>query len=285
MANVGAMENLFARHRAVLLAYARGLAGGLLFGLPLLYTMEMWWLGFSLPPHHLIIALVANFGLLLLLEHFSGFRENATFGDEVQDAIVALGLGLGVSVVMLGIINVLRPEMSLYEFAGKLTMQTIGVSIGISVATSMVGSADGEEEESQRRRENVGFWGNQGEAIAGAIFLALNIAATEEPIMIAMQMTPLHCLVLLMMTLALVFAITYALDFRGGIPRSEETHWWGIFFRDSVSTCATALMVSAGALMLFGDINFNTGLLAAVQMTVVLGFAASLGAAFARLLI
>ncbi|MDQ3135846.1 MAG: TIGR02587 family membrane protein, partial [Acidobacteriota bacterium] len=25
--------------------YARGVAGGLLFSLPLLYTMEVWWMG------------------------------------------------------------------------------------------------------------------------------------------------------------------------------------------------------------------------------------------------
>ncbi|HEX4668040.1 MAG TPA: DUF2391 family protein, partial [Chthoniobacterales bacterium] len=26
--------------------YARGIAGGLMFSLPLLYTMEVWWTGF-----------------------------------------------------------------------------------------------------------------------------------------------------------------------------------------------------------------------------------------------
>jgi len=30
--------------------YARGIAGGMMFSLPLLYTMEMWWSGFILHP-------------------------------------------------------------------------------------------------------------------------------------------------------------------------------------------------------------------------------------------
>ena len=31
--------------------YGRGIAGGLLFSLPLLYTMEVWFAGFLMPPH------------------------------------------------------------------------------------------------------------------------------------------------------------------------------------------------------------------------------------------
>lgn len=31
---------------ASLQEYARGIAGGLIFSLPLLYTMEVWWAGF-----------------------------------------------------------------------------------------------------------------------------------------------------------------------------------------------------------------------------------------------
>ena len=30
--------------------YARGLAGGLMFSLPLLYTMEVWWRRFVIEP-------------------------------------------------------------------------------------------------------------------------------------------------------------------------------------------------------------------------------------------
>jgi hypothetical protein len=33
--------------------YARGIAGGLLFSLPLIYTMEVWWAGFTSHPMRL----------------------------------------------------------------------------------------------------------------------------------------------------------------------------------------------------------------------------------------
>ncbi len=276
------MFNWLTREIDTLRAYARGLAGGIIFGMPLLYTMEMWWLGFYLSPEKLLIALAANFCVLLVLERFSGFREDTSFMEEVQDAIVALGLGMFVSVVALALLNVLRPGMGLYEFTGKVIMQTIAVSIGISVAMAMLG----ESQQAQRReKEENTFWGNQAESVAGAVFLALNVAATEEPLMIGMQMRPAHSLALLIVSLLLVFAVTYALQFRGGIGRSEKTRWWNIFLRDSISTYTTALLIAAGALLLFGRIDLQTGILPAVQMVVALGFATALGASFARLLI
>ena len=48
--------------------YARGLAGGLMFSLPLLYTMEVWWSGFVAQPMRLLVYVTATFVLLLSYE-------------------------------------------------------------------------------------------------------------------------------------------------------------------------------------------------------------------------
>jgi uncharacterized membrane protein len=45
--------------------YARGIAGGLMFSLPLLYTMEMWWAGFTSQPERLLLYIAATFALLI----------------------------------------------------------------------------------------------------------------------------------------------------------------------------------------------------------------------------
>jgi len=45
--------------------YARGVAGGLLFSLPLLYTMEVWWAGFVAHPWRLALYVAGTFLLLL----------------------------------------------------------------------------------------------------------------------------------------------------------------------------------------------------------------------------
>ena len=46
--------------------YGRGIAGGLLFSLPLLYTMEVWWAGFIAHPWRLFGAVVVTLVLLHL---------------------------------------------------------------------------------------------------------------------------------------------------------------------------------------------------------------------------
>lgn len=292
------MLNWLTREKDTLRAYARGVAGGLLFGTPLLFTMEMWWLGFSMSAETLLVAIVANFGILLILERYSGFRQNTGFWEEVQDAVVAQGLGFVVAMIVLSLINLLRPGMSFDEMVGKVLLQTIGISIGISVAISMLGeqednqgddhddskSATGGDSEDDRKKM-AGFWGDQAISLAGAIFFGLNVAATEEPLMMGLQMEPWQSLVLLVLSLCLVFAITYALQFRGSMPHTGERGWLFVFLNNSTSTCATALLCSAGLLYLFGRLPLDTGIMSALQMIIALGFATSLGAAAARLLI
>ena len=59
----------FSHHRSVLQSareYGRGVAGGLLFSLPMLYTMEVWAAGFRLSPGRILVLASATFVLLLI---------------------------------------------------------------------------------------------------------------------------------------------------------------------------------------------------------------------------
>jgi|ERR687895_1137849 hypothetical protein len=49
-------------------AYARGVVGGLLVGMPTLMTMEMWWGGFTIPSVRILLLVVVNFGIFLVLQ-------------------------------------------------------------------------------------------------------------------------------------------------------------------------------------------------------------------------
>src|SRR5687768_18331824 len=74
--------------------YARGLAGGLLFSLPLLYTMEMWQTGFSVGPIRLLIGLGATLAVLMAYNFYAGIRRDTTFAEIVIDSVEELGLAL-----------------------------------------------------------------------------------------------------------------------------------------------------------------------------------------------
>ena len=57
-------RRLFDVDASFFVALARACAGAVLFGLPLLMTMEMWWLGFLIRPERLALFLL--FGIPLL---------------------------------------------------------------------------------------------------------------------------------------------------------------------------------------------------------------------------
>ncbi len=95
--------------------YARGVAGGLIAGLPLLYTMEVWWLGETATPLHVLVMLVfatVPVGILVLT---AGFRKDSdvSIGDVVIDTSTALLLGIVTCAVVLLTLQRLTIDTSL----------------------------------------------------------------------------------------------------------------------------------------------------------------------------
>ena len=75
-------------------AYARAFAGAFIFGIPLLFTMEMWWIGEYADRGKLLaflaIALIANFGL----NYVSGFRREWTLAATIEETIEVVAVGV-----------------------------------------------------------------------------------------------------------------------------------------------------------------------------------------------
>ncbi len=57
--------------------YLRGIAGGVMFSLPLLYTMKVWWASFTMHPLRLLLYVLATFTLLLGYNRYAGFATSA----------------------------------------------------------------------------------------------------------------------------------------------------------------------------------------------------------------
>lgn len=73
---------------------ARGIAGALLFALPMLMTMEMWELGFYMDRSRLLLLLLVNIPLLIVLSSRVGFEETSTWRQAIRDASIAYALGI-----------------------------------------------------------------------------------------------------------------------------------------------------------------------------------------------
>ena len=260
---------------------ARALAGAVIFSFPLLMTMEMWWLGFYLDRPRLFLFLALTLLLLIPLNYFVGFERTVSLFEDVMDAFVAFGIGAVSSAALLTLFGVLTPRMDVGEVAGMIAIQTVPASIGAVVARGQMGGGENETEEKKKRS---GFAGQLFIMVAGAIFLAFNVAPTEEMILIAFKMTPWHALALIVLSIAVLHAFVYALDFRGEEKLPEGMGFAAGLVTFSIAGYAIALVISLYVLWTFGRTD-GASLDQIAMMTIVLGFPSALGAASARLLI
>jgi putative integral membrane protein (TIGR02587 family) len=273
-----------AQARRFLIGLARGGAGALLFSLPMLMTMEMWFIGFYMERERLLLLLILNLPLLLCLSHRIGFERTGSWQESARDAIVAYGMGIAASGLVLVLLGVIKPDMPPGEWVGMVALQAVPASIGALLGRSQLGMSDGEKED-EDIQENVTSYATELFMMAvGAVYLSLNLAPTEEMILIAYKMTVWHALALLVLSVLLMHGFVYALAFRGSHSLEAETPVWHAFFRFTLPGYAVALMVSLYTLWTFGRLD-NLGMTQALVTIIVLGFPAAIGAAAARLVL
>ncbi|WP_309627781.1 TIGR02587 family membrane protein [Brevundimonas sp.] len=267
-------------------SYVRGLArafgGALIFAFPLLMTMEMWSLGVSITPLRLGVFLALSLPLLFGLSYYAGFRETFGWLDDAMDALAALAVGVVTSAVLLALFGVLTPAEPANAMLGQLTLQAVPAAIGALLARRQLASGndagtDGSEEENTRET-----YGSELFLMAvGALFIAFNVAPTEEVVLIAYQMTPWHALGLMILSLGLLHTIVYSLGFAG--QHSHEQPWQA-FMHFTVPGYLIALLVAVYVQWTFGHMDGQFGAQLAMT-TVVLAFPGALGAGAARLLV
>lgn len=277
---------------------ARGAAGALLFGIPMLMTMELWQLGFYIERNRLFVLLLLNIPLLVMLARVIGFEKTATWREACRDAVIAYALAVIMSAAILAMLGDLKPDMSLSELIGKISIQSVPASIGAILGRSQLGGQsdeDGGSDEDRANRADDGrdpvenslstSYGRELFLMAvGALFLNLNVAPTEEVILISYKMTPWHALAAILASITIMHGFVYAVAFRGTHDIPEETPWWHIFIRFTLPGYVVAMTISVYVLWVFGRLDD----IAPTQMlmsAIVLCFPGAIGAAAARLIL
>ncbi|WP_066834635.1 TIGR02587 family membrane protein [Rufibacter ruber] len=277
--------------------YGRGIIGGLLFSLPMLYTMEVWWTSFDVSPWQLMLYVALTFVLLLAYNAYAGLRASASWKEVAIDSVEELGLGLVLSFLFLCLLGRIVPgEMSLQRIVYMVAVEAMPVAIGVSVGTAQLGASPEDEEEEKADREPASSLPGQkqGDAstleqillatCAGMLFAA-NIAPTDEVMVIATGATPVQLLLMLLVSLSLSGSILFYIGFRGAYETPAQKApsllevVWGLSL-----TFASSVCVSAGALWFFGRFE-GVGLQVGVEATVVLTVVAALGASAGRFLL
>jgi putative integral membrane protein (TIGR02587 family) len=270
------MASEAAREEAYLRGLARAAAGALIFGFPLLMTMEMWQLGFHMDRLRLAAFLVVIALTVMGLARFAGFRDETNLLDDVLDAAAALLVGAVVSAAMLALFGLIGPGQGLGEVAGMVAVQAAPASIGAILANKQLHG----QRRGRSKEDRAGYLGQLFLMAAGAVFFAFNVAPTEEMILIGFKMTPWHAVALIGLSLAALHALVFSVGFGG-----QETHEGHVqaFFHYTLGGYGVALLVSAFTLWAFG--RLDAGLSDAVRSIVVLAFPSALGAAIARLVV
>ncbi len=260
--------------------YARGIIGGLLFSLPMLYTMEMWWAGFMANPLRLLTYFLVGLLLLLAYNQYVGIHGGHSFIEGIIESIEEMGMGLLVTAFILWITGRILPGMSMSEISGKMVVEGVTVAIGISVGKTQLGNNEGEEEEKRapHLQREIGL------AICGAILIASNVAPTEEVIVIALETVNYQLLIMCLISIGIGALVLYYINFKGskkGVvpPQSKSDVLAGVLIMYAIALASSGFM-----LWFFGRFE-GLALHAMVAETVVLSFPATLGASAGRLLI
>lgn len=264
-------------------SYGRGLAraaaGAIIFSFPLIMTMEMWELGFYVDRLRLALFLAVTCATVYGLSVFAGFRESEGAVDDVLDTLAALAVGFVVSTALLALFGLVSPDMPLREIVGKVAVQAAPASIGAIVANKQLqGNGEGAE---NPREARAGYLGQLFLMAAGALFLAFNVAPTEEMVLIGYKMGPWHAVAAVAASLILLHAFVYTVGFGG---QAEHEGHLRAFAHFTLAGYGAALLISLYILWTFGRLD-HASVGETVRAVIVLGFPASLGAAAARLLV
>ena len=255
----------------------RGVAGGVLLGVPLLYTQEVWDHGEALDPLVILCIVAAAFGLSAALSHYVGFKPGRTHRP-FEDATVAMGLSSVLAFGLLFLFDRVRFDMPFENALGIVALTTAPIAVGFAIGSALAprGGAEG----SERMR------GGKGDLLAaagGAVVLALNIAPTEEPIRLAQDLGWLRLTFIVAMSLLLPYLIVFEAEFGGRHDRKEHGGPTQHPSSETMLAYLVAFGLAAAMLLAFGRLDAFDG--ASLAAVVVLAFPASLGGALGRMLV
>lgn len=269
-------------------ALVQAASGGLLFGIPLLYTVEVWWTGTHASPAQVIAVLSLTFVPVLLLNRTAGFRSmrDVRLRDAVMDTVEAVGLGLVLVTGVLFLLRELTVETPLGVGLGKVVYEAMPFCIGIGVARHFLHRGRDSPYEGDAEKHGDGLnatVADLGATLIGSVFVALNIAPTDEVQLLAATMSPQWLLAFVGASLVISYAIVFAAGFVGEDRRRAQI---GVFQRPSTETVACYLVaLLSAALMLWFFQRAEPPWTLFLSQVVVLGLPAAVGGAAGRLAI
>lgn len=275
--------------RDELVDLARAASGGLVFGVPLLYTMEIWWVGSHTQPETLLLLLGFLFVPIVALMMTSGFRtaREIRVRDAVGDAIEALAIGLVVTTLVLVVLRQITLDTPSIVGLGRVVHECIPFCLGVAVARFLLQGDPSVAEDDSSDAPDVRTLNSNvadvGAAALGAAFISLSIAPTDEVPMLASTMAPGWQLLVMGASITISYVIVFVAGFTGQDRRHRQR---GVFQHPVTETLVSYLVgLIVAALLLTVFQRSGSPAPAFVAHVVVLGLPAAVGGAIGRLAI
>ncbi len=264
-----------------LFSLARAFGGALLFALPMLMTVEIWELGLYIYPLRLALFLLLAIPLLTGFSWYSGFKATNGLKEDLIDAFVAYAVGFCTSAIALALLTIVGKKTSAAGIVAMVSLQAVPASIGALLAQSQFGNYARQE---KKKQAEAGYWGEIFLMIAGAVFFAFNLAPGDEVVIIGYKMTAWNITVIAILSLVLMHAFVYSLQFREQESSTPDTPFGQTFFRFTVVGYAIALLMSFYILWTFGRTD-GLSVERNLVNVIILAFPATIGAAVTRLIL
>ncbi|MFD3166353.1 TIGR02587 family membrane protein [Herpetosiphon sp. NSE202] len=261
-----------------------GIAGAFLFGIPLLYTMEVWDIGSDLTPLHMVLYLGLTYIALVALNRATGFRRNCdeTWSRSLADSIEALALGALVACFSLVVLRRVSFDLAYDVILGKVVLETMPCAIGVGMANGLLRREANDEEPKQQS-----FWHatlvDAGGTMLGATVVGLSIAPTDEVGVIAASLPPWWLWLIMAASLIISYVIVFQAEFGDHKQRKSDRGLFQSPLSETIASYIISLVFALVTLRVFNQIDESTSLAQIIDYTIVLGLPATVGGAAGRL--
>lgn len=270
------------------------LAGAFLFGMPFLYTMEIWWRGNTAGPPRMLSALALTFIALVVLERAATARSNkrVPWLRTLIETTEALATGLVAAAIGLFLIGFLEVDAGLHAIVGRLCMEGLPFSLGVGLADFMLGEkGDGHEKGGKGKSAEHKESGNMRDRIIvrlgatslGATVIALTLAPTDEIPLIAVGLGYPRLLSIVVASLVISYLIVFASNFVASEARRAHRGGFNAPLVETTICYMISLVMAGGMVWLYQLMALTDSPDLWASYIVVLGLPASIGGAAGRL--
>lgn len=275
----------------------RGIAAGLIFGMPLLFTMEIWYAGKSYHPLKTGLILLITIFINIGFSYFAGLRQknsSAKILEAIDDGLCSILLGFVSAVLILALIG--KINFNVFEHAAQLGMVILEaclISIGISftnfkfkeisdrkTALALADHMPFSDESLQLKKD----LNDLAATVAGALIFSFNMAPTEEIVSIAAGLNGWQLLLLLGMELVFCYIILYASGLEKN-PIYEKDSFFQKPWVETIMATSIGLIVSMLLVQLIGHKTIYLHDPHFLAVSVTLGLPAVIGGAAGRIII